>query len=249
MRLSPAGTEIINWATDNGGTGLPTADGLSTVSPYLGVYYPCGQTNDLTGNTIVVPPTHMALRTILRSDAQSYPWFAAAGNRRGIVDNVRAIGYVNADTGEFNQMAVSEGVRDTLYENQINPITFIPGTGLVVYGNKTTFSGSALDRINVARLVAYMRDRLDIMARNFLFEPNDKITRDQIKSAAEGFLNDLIAKRAIYDYIVQCDEGNNTPDRVDRNELWLDIAIEPVKSVEFIYIPLRILNTGELSGS
>ena len=81
-----------------------------------------------------------------------------------------------------------------------------------------------------------------------MFEPNDKITRDEIKQAAESLLLELVGQRAIYVYLVVCDTTNNTPARIDRNELYLDVAIEPVKSVEFIYIPLRLKNTGEIKG-
>ena len=80
-----------------------------------------------------------------------------------------------------------------------------------------------------------------------MFEPNDKITRDQVKGAVESLMLELVGQRALYDYIVVCDESNNTPSRIDRNELYVDIAIEPVKSVEFIYIPLRLKNTGEIA--
>ena len=86
------------------------------------------------------------------------------------------------------------------------------------------------------------------MAKPYIFEPNDKITRDEIKGAVESLLLELVGQRAIYDYLVVCDESNNTPNRIDRNELWIDIAIEPVKAVEFIYIPLRLKNTGEIAG-
>jgi hypothetical protein len=127
MRLGATGTEIVTYATDNGGLGLPTEDGLTIGSAYAAVFYPSCQTTDLSGNTVVAPPTHMMVRTILRSDAVSYPWLAPAGTRRGVVDNATAIGYINATTGEFQQIAVGQGLRDTLYENNINPITFIPG--------------------------------------------------------------------------------------------------------------------------
>ena len=87
------------------------------------------------------------------------------------------------------------------------------------------------------------------VANQFLFEPNDKITRDQIKQLIESLLNDLIAKRGLYDYLVVCDESNNTSDRIARNELYVDIAIEPMKAVEFIYIPIRLKNPGTIDGS
>jgi hypothetical protein len=106
---------------------------------------------------------------------------------------------------------------------------------------------SALDRVNVARLLAYLRERFDPLARPFIFEPNDLITRANVKQVFDSFLGDLLSKRAIYDFIVVCDETNNTPARIDRNELYVDVAIEPVKAAEFIYIPVRVVNTGELS--
>jgi phage tail sheath protein FI len=80
-----------------------------------------------------------------------------------------------------------------------------------------------------------------------LFEPNDKITRDQVKQVVETVFNDLIAKRGVYDYLVVCDTSNNTPDRVARNELYVDIAVEPMKAVEFIYIPIRLKNPGAIA--
>ena len=248
LRLEDTGTAIIEWATNAAGEGVDSEDGLVTSDPYLGVFYPSCQTTDLSGNTVVQPPSHMMLRTIVRSDDVAFPWLAPAGTRRGTVDNAFALGYVNATTGEFEQTAIRQGLRDTLYENNINPITFIPGTGIVNYGNKTTQgTASALDRINVARLIAFVRGRLETIGKSFVFEPNDQITRDEIKGQIESLLNDLVAKRGLYDYLVVCDESNNTPARIDRNELYVDIAIEPVKAVEFIYIPVRIKNTGEIS--
>ena len=241
MRTADTGTAITNWATNANGDGLTTAD------PYFAVFYPSCQTTDLSGTVVVAPATHMILRTVVRSDDVAYPWLAPAGTRRGTVDNATQLGFVNAITGEFTQTAVRQGLRDTLYENSINPITFIPGSGILNYGNKTTFSGSSLDRINVARLVAFIRGRLEIIGKNFVFEPNDTTTRDEIKNSIESLMIDLVAKRGIYDYLVVCDESNNTPTRIDANELYVDVAIEPVKAVEFIYIPVRIKNTGEIA--
>jgi phage tail sheath protein FI len=144
-------------------------------------------------------------------------------------------------------VALNEGQRDTLYDLKVNPIPFFNGVGLVAYGQKTRArNASALDRINVARLVVYLRSQLNKLARPYLFEPNDKITRDEIKQAVESLLLELVGLRALYDFAVVCDESNNTPARIDRNELYVDIAIEPVKAIEFIYIPLRIKNTGEI---
>jgi hypothetical protein len=250
MRLASDGNSLVEWATNNSGQGLITEDGNIATSNYAAVFYPSCQTNDLSGNTVVAPPSHMMVRTILRSDAVSYPWLAPAGTRRGVIDNATAIGYIDAATGEFVQIGVSQSVRDILYERNVNPITFIPGVGITNFGNKTTTTTTtALDRINVARLVAFLRGRLEEIGKLFLFEPNDEITRNEITNTCNSLMIDLIAKRAIYDYLVVCDLSNNTPARIDRNELWVDIAIEPVKAVEFIYIPLRIKNTGEISGA
>jgi phage tail sheath protein FI len=135
-----------------------------------------------------------------------------------------------------------------MHDVAINPIATLPGVGLVNFGQKTRAKGaSALDRINVARLVAYLRRQLGILAKPFLFEPNDAQTRREIKAAAESLLIELVGQRALYDFIVVCDSQNNTPARIDQSELHMDIAIEPVKAVEFIYIPLRIKNTGEIA--
>ena len=248
LRLEPTGTAITAWATNANAVGTTSEDGLVTSDVYLATFYPSCQTTDLTGSQVVQPPSHMMIRTIIRSDEVAFPWLAPAGVRRGVVDNAERIGYVNAQTGEFVTIATGQGIRDVLYENRINPITFIPGVGITNYGNKTeSGTPSALDRINVARLVAFIRGRLEEIANTFVFEPNDQITRNEISNAIEGLMVDLVAKRGIYDYLVVCDESNNTPARIDRNELYVDIAIEPVKAIEFIYIPLRIKNTGEIA--
>jgi phage tail sheath protein FI len=191
----------------------------------------------------------MMMRTIIRSDSVSYPWLAPAGTRRGVVDNALQLGYIDSATGEFVSLSVNQALRDILYLNNVNPITFVNGVGITNFGNKTsTTTTTALDRINVARLVAFMRGRLEEIGKLYLFEPNDQITRNEITNTINSLMVDLVAKRALYDYLVVCDLSNNTPARIDANELWVDVAIEPVKAVEFIYIPLRIKNTGEIAG-
>jgi phage tail sheath protein FI len=130
---------------------------------------------------------------------------------------------------------------------RINPIATLNGSGILNFGNYSrSNSTSALDRINVSRLVAYTRRQLDLIVRPYLFEPNDQLTRNEVKNAVESFLLELVGQRALYDFIVVCDTSNNTTARIDRSELWVDIAIEPVKAVEFIYIPVRLLNTGAI---
>jgi hypothetical protein len=247
-RLTPDATSLLNWGT-NQQLALEDNDlGLVSSDEYLGMFYPWGFTSDNFGNNVVVPPSHMMLRTIALNDQVAYPWFAPAGVRRGGITNATAVGYVDAE-GEFNSVALNNGQRDTLASVKVNPLTFITGTGLVNYGQYTRArAASALDRINVARLVVYLRRQLNALAKPYIFEPNDKITRDEIKGAVESLLLELVGQRALYDFLVVCDESNNTPSRIDRSELYIDIAIEPVKAVEFIYIPLRLKNTGEIAG-
>ncbi len=249
LRLPDQATNLTNWATNAAGAAATGEDGWVTRDSYLGVFYPSGITTDLTGAEVVVPASHMMLRTFLRNDTIAYPWLAAAGTRRGLIDNATNIGYLDAATGEFITIKNRMSIRDVLYTNQINPLAYFTGVGLLNYGNKNSFdSQSALDRTNVARLIAYIRERVQVAARPFVFEPNDALTRGEISNVIQTLFIDLVAKRGLYDYLVVCDESNNTPARIDRNELWVDIAIEPVKAAEFIYIPVRILNTGELNG-
>jgi len=247
LRLTP--DEVVTWATNNNGLGLAAGDGnLAGGNAYCAAFYPSCTTTDLTGNVVVTAPSHMMLRTIIRSDSVAYPWFAPAGLRRGVVDNALQIGYLMANTGEFQPLGVNQGLRDVLYSNDINPITFIPGTGITNFGNHTLQgNATALDRINVARLVAYIRGRLEIIGNQYLFEPNDTITRSAIQTQITSLMTNLVNKRGLYDYLVVCDTTNNTPATIDANELYVDIAIEPVKAVEFIYIPMRIQNTGTIA--
>jgi hypothetical protein len=250
MGLPEDATAIQAWATNAAGATSTGETGCVTRNTYLGLFYPSGIALDLSGNEVAVPASHMMLRTFLRNDTVAYPWLAAAGTRRGIIDNALNIGYLDRTTGEFQVIKTRIGIRDVLYINFINPLVFFTGNGLLNYGNKTSKnSQSALDRTNVARLVAYVRRQLTIAARPFVFEPNDALTRQQISGVVQSLMVDLVSKRGIYDYLVVCDESNNTPARIDRNELWIDVALEPVKAAEFIYIPVRILNTGELSGA
>ena len=248
LRLEGTSTSIQNWATNSAGALDNGEDGLVSSSDYLGVFYPSGLTTDNAGNSIVVPPSHMILRTLANNDNVAFPWFAPAGTRRGVVDNATAVGYVDADSGEFETISVTESVRDSMHEVKVNPITFFSGSGIVNFGNLTmTTAPSALDRINVSRLAVYLRSQLDAIAKPFIFEPNDELTRNEIKQAIESFLLELVGQRALFDFLVVCDDTNNTSTRIDRGELYVDIAIEPVKSVEFIYIPLRLKNTGEIA--
>lgn len=242
--LEATGTALQNWATNQSNAFGNGADGLVSASKYYGVWYPSGLSTNVDGTDVVVPPSHMALRTIAYNDQVAYPWFAPAGLQRGVVNNAAAVGYVNEE-GQFIPVRLNEGQRDILYQNGINPIRVMPQGGIVVFGQKTRQPfASALDRINVVRLENYLRYQLNNLAQPFLFEPNDTTTRNAVKDAFDRFLSELITLRAVFDFLVVCDTSNNTPARIDRNELWVDVAIQPVKAIEFIYIPIRIQNTG-----
>jgi hypothetical protein len=244
MHVAPA--NIVNWvqgtdAVENG------VDGLVGRSKYAAAYYPSVLTTDpTTGASVVAPASHTALYTYAYNDAVSYQWFSPAGLTRGVVQNASNVGYVNQE-GDFVPVALTQGQRDAMYDNNLNPIARFPTEGIVVFGQKTLASiDSAMDRVNVSRLVAYLNERFEVIARPFLFEPNDTGTRANAKGAFDGFMASILSQRGVYDFAVVCDETNNTPERIDRNELWIDVAIEPTKGAEFIYIPVRILNTGEL---
>lgn len=243
-RLVADSSSIAAWAQNAYGAASNGEDGLVTGNPYVGVYYPWGLSTNIDGSEVMVPPSTMALRAIAYNDQVAYPWFAPAGTQRGLVTNASTVGYLTSED-EFRPALMSQGLRDTLYENKINPIALIPNKGLIVYGQKTRApSASALDRINVARLINYLRVALDLLMKPFLFEQNDEHTRDSAAMTVDRFLNGLVGLRALQDYAVQCNTDNNTPERIDRNELWVDIAIKPTKSVEFIYVPIRITNQG-----
>lgn len=232
--------EVANWAN--------TSERFNSTS--AAYYYPWGLASNLNGKDVVVAPSGIALRTYAYSDSVSELWFAPAGVRRGLVTGISKVGYVTGTLGTpttFVECNLNQGQRDNLYEfyKNINPIVYFPGRGIIIWGQKTAASAaSAMDRVNVVRLVMYMKRGLRKGGFPFVFEPNDQITRDNLKAAADGFLNDILIKRGLYDFVTLCDESNNTPTRIDRNELWLDVAIKPIRSAEFIYIPIRVLNTG-----
>ena len=239
-------TEAVSWiqgsdAVENG------EDGLVGRNTYSAAYYPSVLTTDpVSGASVVAPASHSVLYTYAYSDNVSFQWFAPAGLTRGVVQNASNVGYIN-DEGEFTPVALNQGARDVMYDNKLNPIARFPAEGIVVYGQKTLHSGaSALDRVNVARLTAYLRERFAVIGRPYIFEPNDANTRKNAKQTFDGFMGNILAQRGVYDFAVVCDETNNTPARIDANELYIDVGIEPTKAAEFIYIPIRLVNTGEL---
>jgi hypothetical protein len=244
LRLKSDATSTKNWATNTANASENGEDGLVSSDPYAAVYYPSGLSTNLDGSSVMVPSSHMALRTLAFNDQVAFPWFAPAGFQRGLVNNATSVGYLDPTSSEYVPVSLSEGQRDNLYINKVNPIGNFPGRGLAVFGQKTLNPvSSALDRVNVARLVVYLREQLDDAVKPFLFEPNDEVTRANAKSVVERLLGELVSQRGLFDFITVCDSSNNTPARIDRNELHIDVAIQPVKAVEFIYIPIRIQNT------
>lgn len=212
-------------------------------------YYPHGLASNLDGSDVFCAASGIALKTFAYSDSVSEVWFAPAGVRRGLVTGVAKVGYVQGTLGtatSFVECNLNQGQRDILYEffKNINPIVFFPGRGIIIWGQKTSASAaSALDRVNVVRELMYIKRSIRKASFPFVFEPNDQITRDNIKAMIDGFLGDIMIKRGLYDFVTLCDTSNNTGVRIDRNELHVDIALKPVKAVEFIYIPIRVLST------
>lgn len=216
----------------------------------LAYYYPHGIATNLDGNNVFVAASGTALRTITYSDEIAQPWIAPAGITRGQVTTLVDVGYVTGTLGTattFTPVALNQGQRDNLYKyfTNINPIVFFPGRGIIIWGQKTSASAaSAMDRINVVRLVQYIKRQLRKSTMAFVFEPNDQLTRDNLKAMVDSLLGNLIVLRGLYDFATVCDATNNTPTVIDNNELYIDIALKPVRAAEFIYIPIRIVATG-----
>ena len=168
------------------------------------------------------------------TDEVSEAWFAPAGLNRGILNNVRKLAW-NPTKGE----------RDILYKNGMNPVVSFPGQGKVVWGQKNMLDkNSAFNRVNVRRLFIIIGKAVSTALKYFLFEPNDTFTRLAIINMIDPFLRDVVARRGIFDYLIVCDERNNTPERIDRNELWVDIYIKPTRAAEFIVLNLIATKTG-----
>lgn len=228
--------QVAQWAL--------TTDRISSTN--VAYYYPHAYMSNLDGRTVLGDASGIALRTIAYSDNASYVWFAPAGTERGVVSGVSKVGYFTGTAGTattFIETNLSKGQADLLYEfdKNINPIVYFPGRGLLVWGQKTSSAtASTLDRVNAVRLVMYLRRALRKGALPYCFQPNDAITRASLKSMADGVLNRILTARGLYDYVTQCDEGNNTDDVIAANELWLNVAIAIEKAAEFIYIPITV---------
>jgi len=173
-------------------------------------------------------------RLCARNDANNFPWFSPAGTNRGGILNAVKLAYTP-----------SKAQRDRLYSNRVNPVIFSPGAGIVLFGDKTGFGkSSAFDRINVRRLFIYLEDAISAAAKDQLFEFNDEITRTNFVNIVEPFLRDVQAKRGIFDFVVICDETNNTAAIIDNNEFVADIFIKPARSINFIGLTFVATRTG-----
>ena len=169
-----------------------------------------------------------------RTSINQFPWFSPAGSARGAINNAVKLAYNPSQTQ-----------RDLLYPNRINPIVFSSGAGIILFGDKTALSyTSAFDRINVRRLFLTIEDTIQRAARAQLFEFNDVITRSNFVNIVEPYLRDVKAKRGIIDFLVVCDESNNTPAIIDSNQFVADIYVKPARSINFIGLTFVATRTG-----
>ena len=170
----------------------------------------------------------------VRTSIQSYPWFSPAGQQRGVLNNAIKLAY-----------NPTKAQRDRLYPKRINSIVNTPGTGIVLFGDKTGLGyASAFDRINVRRLFLTVEQALKSAADSQLFELNDEITRANFINIVEPYLRDVQSKRGVYDFLVICDETNNTPDIIDNNEFRADIFLKPAKSINYVTLTFVATRTG-----
>lgn len=223
-------------------------------SQNVAYYYPHCLASNLDGVEVFAAASGTALKVYAYSDDVSEVWFPPAGPRRGILTGLTDVGYISGYDDQVAQSAttfvstpLNQGQRDVLYQfnANINIIPFFPGRGIMVFGQKTSyFAASALDRVNVMRMLIKIKRDIRKASFAYLFELNDRLTRESIKLMIDNYLNDIMVRRGLYDFVTLCDESNNTPTRIDRNELWVDIAVKPAKAIEFIYIPIRVLSTG-----
>jgi hypothetical protein len=212
-----------------------TAQASAVDSNYVGTYYPWVKTVDTNTNKLIsVPPSVLLPAVYAANDAIAAEWFAPAGlNRGGIVGAVSVL----------NRLTHSE--RDTLYENKVNPIAAFPGQGIVAFGQKTLQDrASALDRINVRRLLIAVKKFVASTSRFLVFEQNTAATRGRFINTVQPYLEAIQQRQGLYAFKVVMDETNNTPDVVDRNILAGQIFLQPAKTAEFIVIDFNILPTG-----
>lgn len=202
---------------------------------YAAEYWPwCQIIDPETGNLVWVPASTVIAGVYAYNDSVSEPWFAPAGISRGGLSQVVRV-----------EQKLSQANRDTLYTGKVNPIATFPGTGVVVYGQKTLQTrASALDRVNVRRLLIALKSYISQVANNLVFEQNTIATRNQFLSQVNPYLTSVQQRQGLYAYKVIMDDSNNTPDIIDRNELIGQIYLQPTKTAEFIYLDFNVTPTG-----
>jgi len=207
---------------------------LNINSSYCAIYAPWIQIYDQWNDTNVwIPPSGMVAGAIAYNDYVGEAWFAPAGFNRGLLSAISV------------QKVYTLGERDLLYEAQINPIQSFRGDGIVIWGQKNMQTkASALNRINVRRLLIVIEKAVSTSLKYFLFEPNDDITRLRIVQMIDEYLRMIQNRRGIDSYQVVCDESNNTPDVIDRNELIVTVYIKPTHDIEYISLDMVITRSG-----
>jgi hypothetical protein len=210
-------------------------------SSYGSTFYPWVQTVDEgTGQSLWVPPSVAMMGVLASSERSSQIWFAPAGfNRGGLSDGAAGIPV----TSVSRRLTSKE--RDVLYEARINPIASFPSSGIVVFGQKTLQERpSALDRINVRRLVIYLKKQISILSTQILFEQNVQATWNRFKGLIEPFLANVKTQFGVSDYRLILDESTTTPDLVDQNVVYAKIMIKPARAIEYIAIDFVVASTG-----
>jgi uncharacterized protein len=204
-------------------------------SSYAATYWPWIRTIDPdSGNFVWSPASTMIGGVYAFTDASSEPWFAPAGINRGGLSTV-----ITAER------KLSQGNRNTLYKGNVNPIATFPGQGVVVYGQKTLQKqASALDRVNVRRLLIALKSYIGQVAQNLVFEQNTAATRNAFLSQVNPYLETVQQRQGLYAYRVVMDDSNNTPDVIDRNQMVGAIYLQPTKTAEFIILDFNVLPTG-----
>lgn len=241
-RLVPNGNSIQRWASNSENAPSNGSQGRVTAYDYAAQYMGWCLSTNVDGKEVAVPGSTIALRTYAYSDSVSYVWFPPAGTQRGVVSNASTVGYISEE-GEYVPQIYNQGQRDVMYINKINPIAMRPNRGLLVYGDKTLTANdetAPMSRVNVARLVVYIRRQLELISEPFLFRLNTPSTRQEFAGIVTNFLAEIVQLDGLYDFLVVCDESNNTRDRINRNELWMDIALVPTRSINYIYVPIRV---------
>ena len=212
-----------------------TTQAASRNTSYAASYWPWGQILDPgTGKNVWVPASTVIAGVYAYNDRVAEPWFAPAGINRGGLGNVIRV-----------EQKLSQANRDTLYQAKVNPLATFPGTGVVVYGNKTLQTqASALDRVNVRRLLISLKGYIGQVANTLVFEQNTTATRNQFLAQVNPYLESVQQRQGLFAFRVVMDDSNNTPDVIDRNQLIGAIYLQPTKTAEFIYLDFNITPTG-----